>query len=163
MDPADVSPTDLAAAAQFLRQMLGSVRSKEASFKFFRAHLTELQNEALVAAVPLVFRELTAPDTNRSDEGVARDFVILGICLNEFPLANRALNLELSIAAYEAALQIYTRGAAPVDWAGIQNNLGLAYGIAFGGSGPTIWSRPSPPMNLPYRSTPAMPFPKLGP
>jgi tetratricopeptide (TPR) repeat protein len=59
---------------------------------------------------------------------VARDFVILGICLNEFPLANRALNLELSIAAYEAALRIYTREAAPENWAGIQNNLGLAYG-----------------------------------
>jgi hypothetical protein len=27
------------------------------------------------------------------------------------PLANRALNLELAIAAYEAALQVYTRDA----------------------------------------------------
>jgi hypothetical protein len=34
------------------------------SFKFFRDHLTELQNEALVAVVPLVFQELTAPDAN---------------------------------------------------------------------------------------------------
>jgi hypothetical protein len=73
MDPADFSPADLAAAAQFLRQMLAHVDagSREASFKFFRDHLTELQNEALVAAVPRVFQELTAPDANRSAESVA--------------------------------------------------------------------------------------------
>jgi hypothetical protein len=78
MDPADLSPADLAAAAQFLRQMLAHVdadsRGNDRSFKFFRDHLTELQNEALVAAVPRVFQELTAPDANRSAESVARDF-----------------------------------------------------------------------------------------
>jgi tetratricopeptide (TPR) repeat protein len=130
MDPADLSPADLAAAAQFLRQMLAHVDADswgEASFKFFRDHLTELQNEALVAAVPRVFQELTAPDANRSAESVARDFVILGFRLDEFPLANRALNLELAIAAYEAALEVLTREALPEKWATTQNNLGLAY------------------------------------
>jgi hypothetical protein len=41
-----------------------------------------------------------------------------------------------------------------------QNNLGLAYKIAFGGSGPTIWSRRSPPTTTPCRSTPARRFPE---
>jgi hypothetical protein len=45
----------------------------------------------------------------------------------EFPLGNRALNLELAIAAYEAALAVYTREAFPEKWAMTQNNLGNAY------------------------------------
>ncbi|NJM77176.1 MAG: tetratricopeptide repeat protein [Acaryochloridaceae cyanobacterium RU_4_10] len=38
----------------------------------------------------------------------------------------RAENLEKAITAYELALQVYTRGAFPEDWAMAQNNLGIA-------------------------------------
>ncbi|MGL5060562.1 MAG: CHAT domain-containing protein, partial [Microcoleus sp.] len=37
-------------------------------------------------------------------------------------------NIERAIAAFNVALNIYTCEAFPVDWAGTQNNLGLAYG-----------------------------------
>ncbi|NEQ65685.1 MAG: tetratricopeptide repeat protein [Symploca sp. SIO2D2] len=40
---------------------------------------------------------------------------------------NKASNLETAIAAYQNALQIYTREAFPVDWARTQNNLAIAY------------------------------------
>ncbi|WP_414546638.1 hypothetical protein, partial [Nostoc sp. CCY0012] len=33
-----------------------------------------------------------------------------------------------AIAAYSAALEVYTRSAFPEKWAGTQNNLGNAYG-----------------------------------
>ena len=131
MDPADFSPADLDAAAQFLRQMLTHVDNTwgddRTSFRFFRTHLTELQNEALVVVVPRVFRELTAPDASRSAEDVATNFLNLGVDLSEFSLGSRALNLELVIASYEAALSVYTREAFLADWAMTQNNLGLAY------------------------------------
>jgi tetratricopeptide (TPR) repeat protein len=45
----------------------------------------------------------------------------------EFSLGNRALNLEMAITAYEAALEVYTRSAFPTNWAITQNNLGNAY------------------------------------
>ncbi|MEH2024159.1 CHAT domain-containing protein [Nostoc sp.] len=40
---------------------------------------------------------------------------------------NATENLELAIAAYEQALQVYTKEAFPTDWAMTQNNLGNAY------------------------------------
>ncbi|WP_156093363.1 tetratricopeptide repeat protein, partial [Planktothrix serta] len=36
-------------------------------------------------------------------------------------------NLEKAIAAYQAALEVYTRTAFPEDWAMTQNNLAAAY------------------------------------
>ncbi|WP_341739555.1 CHAT domain-containing protein, partial [Microcoleus sp. CAWBG640] len=39
----------------------------------------------------------------------------------------KAENLELAIAAYEASLEVWTRDAFPFEWAGSQNNLGMAY------------------------------------
>ncbi|RFP60973.1 MAG: CHAT domain-containing protein, partial [Limnothrix sp. CACIAM 69d] len=39
----------------------------------------------------------------------------------------RADNLEMAIAAYERALEVYTREAFPEDWAMTQNNLAAAY------------------------------------
>ncbi|MEH1943089.1 MAG: CHAT domain-containing tetratricopeptide repeat protein, partial [Nostoc sp.] len=42
-------------------------------------------------------------------------------------LGERAENIELAIAAYNQALAIYTRSAFPENWAGTQNNLGIAY------------------------------------
>ena len=40
---------------------------------------------------------------------------------------DRADNLEKAIAAYEAALTVWTREALPREWASTQNNLGFAY------------------------------------
>jgi tetratricopeptide (TPR) repeat protein len=41
---------------------------------------------------------------------------------------DRAENIEMAIAANQAALQVYTREAFPKDWAGVQMNLANAYG-----------------------------------
>ena len=46
---------------------------------------------------------------------------------------DRAQNLEQAIAAYTAALDIYTRDAFPIDWAMTQNNLGVTYGDRIAG------------------------------
>ncbi len=45
----------------------------------------------------------------------------------QFPLGNRASNLEIAIAGYRSALQVYTRTDFSVGWAAIQNNLGIVY------------------------------------
>ncbi len=51
----------------------------------------------------------------------------LGNLYQQYPLGNRADNLELAIASYTTALIVYTRDAFPEDWAMTQNNLGNAY------------------------------------
>lgn len=47
--------------------------------------------------------------------------------MQEFPLGNRANNLEIAIAGYGIALTVFTRERFPQDWAMTQNNLGAAY------------------------------------
>jgi tetratricopeptide (TPR) repeat protein len=47
--------------------------------------------------------------------------------IREFPLGNRASNVELAITGYEVIARVFTRQAFPQDWAALQNNLGNAY------------------------------------
>ncbi|WP_293327131.1 CHAT domain-containing protein [Microcoleus sp. PH2017_30_WIL_O_A] len=47
----------------------------------------------------------------------------LKVCIR----GKKAENLELAIAAYEASLEVWTRDAFPFEWAACQNNLASAY------------------------------------
>ena len=51
----------------------------------------------------------------------------LGLAYSDLPSEDRASNLERAIACYQAALQVRTREAFPVEWANTQTNLGTAY------------------------------------
>ena len=51
----------------------------------------------------------------------------LGNAYSDRIKGEKADNLELAIASYTAALEVYTRQAFPQDWAMTQNNLGTAY------------------------------------
>src|SRR5437879_10885314 len=52
---------------------------------------------------------------------------------SDLPGGDREANLRRAIECYEAALQVRTREAFPVDWAMTQNNLGIAYSDLPGG------------------------------
>jgi CHAT domain-containing protein len=47
--------------------------------------------------------------------------------IKEFPLGNRAQNLEISITGLEMTRKIYSREVFPLEWAITQHNLGNAY------------------------------------
>ncbi len=47
--------------------------------------------------------------------------------IQQFPLGDKASNMEIAITGYEVALTVNTREALPFEWAMTQNNLGLAY------------------------------------
>ncbi|MBK4732539.1 CHAT domain-containing protein [Oxynema sp. CENA135] len=67
-------------------------------------------------------------DKNQSERNQALTSIFyLAVDLYQFPLGNRANNLEIAIACYRAALHVYTRDAFPQQWATTQNNLGTAY------------------------------------
>jgi tetratricopeptide (TPR) repeat protein len=71
--------------------------------------------------------------TQGTPEEVARVQVNLGNAYNQLPGGDREANLRRAIKCYEAALQVRTREAFPVDWAMTQNNLGIAYSDLPGG------------------------------
>ena len=116
--------------AEFLRTVLTQIDQTwgdvEPVYDLFRKNLDKL-TETLLDELPAVFSELVAGQSKDKSRRTADIFIIFGVRISEFPLGNRALNVELSIAAYEAALQVYTRDAFPQQWAMTQNNLGSAY------------------------------------
>ena len=50
-----------------------------------------------------------------------------GVAHLDLPGGDREGNLRQAMACFEEALQVYTREAFPVEWAGTQNNLGVTY------------------------------------
>ncbi len=58
---------------------------------------------------------------------IAGDIVNFSNLIEQFPLGNRAINIEIVIAGYENALTIFSRDGYPEYWAMTQNNLGNAY------------------------------------
>jgi tetratricopeptide (TPR) repeat protein len=62
--------------------------------------------------------------------GVIGNFSIL---MQEFPLGNRATNVEIAIIGYEIVLTVYTQDTDPKNWAMVQHNLGKAYSLRIRG------------------------------
>ncbi|WP_414620948.1 CHAT domain-containing protein [Calothrix sp. CCY 0018] len=60
-------------------------------------------------------------------EYIAAVIVNFGNLIQQFPLGNKASNMEIAIASYETVLNIFTQQAFPQDWAATQNNLAIAY------------------------------------
>jgi CHAT domain-containing protein len=83
-------------------------------------------NEELLEMMPQIVARWFEGKTEQRIT-VAAILGTFGNLINQFPLGDRQLNLELGIQAYELVLQVYTRHAFPEDWAAVQNNLALAY------------------------------------
>jgi tetratricopeptide (TPR) repeat protein len=94
--------------------------------QFFSSHLLEL-NESLLKSLPSIFRDLTKNKTSQEQYLIAALFANFGTVIQDFPLGDRALNLELSLTASQLGLKVFTRNAFPENWAATQNNLGEAY------------------------------------
>ena len=64
------------------------------------------------------------PETAR---GIAEVIVSFSNRMQEFPLGDRAMNLEIAITGYEICLTVFPPEEFSQEWATIQNNLGTAY------------------------------------
>ena len=117
-------------AKKFMQAFMESVVETQGDqtqvHQFFESNKAKL-DESLLEALPLVFRALTAEKLPETRKNIAQFFEMFGALIQQFPLGDRMLNLELSITAHQLALRVYTREAFPEDWATIQNNLGAAY------------------------------------
>ncbi|MGB3510256.1 MAG: tetratricopeptide repeat protein, partial [Microcoleaceae cyanobacterium] len=60
-------------------------------------------------------------------ESIAMYIGNFSILIAQFPLGNKAANMEMSIVGYEVISTVFTRNSHPESWATTQNNLGNAY------------------------------------
>ncbi|WP_287267311.1 tetratricopeptide repeat protein [Moorena sp. SIO3A2] len=60
-------------------------------------------------------------------ESLAAVIVNFSNLIQQFPLGDKAKNIEIAITGYEVALTVFTREGFPIKWALTQYNLGIAY------------------------------------
>ena len=123
------APQGTEAARQFLLETLQLIIEKDFEPRQIYPLWAQQQtrfNPDLLAVLPSVAAQLFQGETEQRTF-FARVFVYFGALIQQFPLGTRWLNLELGIAAYEQSLQVTTRDAMPVEWAGTMNNLATAY------------------------------------
>ncbi|WDD33398.1 tetratricopeptide repeat protein [Nostoc sp. UHCC 0926] len=60
-------------------------------------------------------------------QSIAVDIGNFSNLIREFPLGDKASNIEIAIAGYEVVSTVFTKDAFPQQWATTQNNLGIAY------------------------------------
>jgi tetratricopeptide (TPR) repeat protein len=94
--------------------------------EFLKARLVAL-DESLLEAMPPLFQQLTEHQAPAKRELIAVVFGNFGVGIQDFPLGDRQINLELSIQAAQLALKVFSRRLFPENWAATQNNLGMFY------------------------------------
>jgi len=114
---------------QFLMQVLDVIResggNRQVVDPLLQANLDKL-DDGLTQIVQTLATTLVTVEPQQA-QSMARDLVVLGNRMQEFPLGSKASNLETAIACYHNALEVYTRETLPVNWAWTQNNLATAY------------------------------------
>ena len=95
-------------------------------YPLFRAHLS-LLNEELIPMLQTWHQSKFAEVDEDGKQSIATVTHTFANLIAQFPLGSRLINLEIAIACYRLALEIYTRAAYPEQWATTQMNLANAY------------------------------------
>ncbi len=124
------SQDDLQAYFQFLSEILLAISESngnaEVVYPLFAANTNKLNGilaEILLRCATSYFEEAEA-DAGKSIATVIAEF---GNLIQQFPLGNKASNMEIAIVSYETVLKVFTQQAFPKQWAMTQNNLATAY------------------------------------
>ncbi|BAZ00161.1 TPR repeat-containing protein [Tolypothrix tenuis PCC 7101] len=121
---------EIQAYAQFLMQVIQATKDSRGNPQVVYPLLAK-NIDKLDEVLAEILRQW---ETNRLGEVKANEAEILAAVIftfsnliAQFPLGDKASNMEIAIAGYEIALTVYTRSAFPENWAATQNNLGEAY------------------------------------
>jgi len=114
----------------FLLEVLQAISKSNGNpkvvYPLLQANLDKL-NDGLTQIVQAWAKQTLAEAEPQEGQFIAAVLDEFGNLIVQFPLGSKASNLETAIAFYQNALDIYTREAFPVNWAGTQNNLANAY------------------------------------
>ena len=113
--------------AEFLVEILQMIDQTQGNrlqvYAFFSANM-RLLDEVLLGILPDMFAMLIQKNNPLTIASVFGDF---GNLIQQFPLGNQILNLEMGIVSYEQALKVYNLEVFPEQWAIVQNNLAVTY------------------------------------
>ncbi|NEQ40188.1 MAG: tetratricopeptide repeat protein [Okeania sp. SIO3I5] len=114
----------------FLRKVSEAIANSNSdpkvAFPLLQANLDKLDNNFVRFLQTWATAKLSEVETDTT-EFTAKTIWDLSYCLSNFPLSDKANNMEIVIAGYEAVLKVFTREGNRENWAAIQNNLGIAY------------------------------------
>jgi tetratricopeptide (TPR) repeat protein len=111
---------------QVLRATAASEGNPQVIYPLLQANLDKLNDDFATA-----LRSWATDEASKVEPEIAESIATYinnfsnRIC--EFPLGNRAKNIEIAITGYEVAVTIFTPEVSPQDWGLTQNNLGNAY------------------------------------
>ncbi len=92
-----------------------------------RANLS-LLDEALIPILTTWYRQSRLTEVDEDGKNFLAEVVfVFANLIRQFPLGSRLINLEIAIACYHLALEVYTRAAYSAAWARTQLNLAIAY------------------------------------
>jgi CHAT domain-containing protein/tetratricopeptide (TPR) repeat protein len=95
-------------------------------YPILQANLDKLDdNFALILQGYVSF--LLSQNSPELSTGIAAGLMGFSNLIIDFPLGNKAINIEIAISCYELATTVFTRESFPEQWAAVQNNLGIAY------------------------------------
>jgi CHAT domain-containing protein len=115
---------------QFLAEVLQATNESEDNpqvvYPLLAANQDKLDDNFIAALQN--WAKATLPKVEPSQaRSIAIDIGKFGNLIQQFPLGNKAANMEISLACYEIMLTIFTRHSHAEAWAQTQNNLGTAY------------------------------------
>ena len=117
-------------ASQFLIEILRYIGAHQGAaepiYDFFSENHAKL-NDRLLQTIPLTIPALLGQLPEAQEQPIASALITFGRRIQNFSAAHQEINLELAIAAYLTALQIYDDDIPPNTWALVQSNLGGAY------------------------------------
>ncbi|MEM9803770.1 MAG: CHAT domain-containing protein [Cyanobacteria bacterium P01_D01_bin.56] len=118
------------ANAQFFSEVLRCIATYQtvqgSIYQFFAANIAKF-NADLLEAIPTITTKLLANAEKEWQVYVAALIGEFGNLITQFPLGQRAINMELAIEAYKQVLQVMTREAMPDKWAQTMRALATAY------------------------------------
>jgi tetratricopeptide (TPR) repeat protein len=115
---------------RFLLEVLQSITQNysdlQVIYPLLRQNL-ELLDDRLISVLKTWTRATIAESASDVHRSIAASIWYFGSLIQDFPLGNKADNMELAIASYELALEIHSVDVVREEWAGLQNNRANAY------------------------------------
>ncbi len=109
-----------------LQLIADSQGNSERVYAFWRMNIDKIDT-LLIQVMPDIASQILGAKGKEEREFIARLFGEFGYLIHHFPLGNRGINSELSIAGYQICVRIVTRNEYPSTWAFYQYDLGVAY------------------------------------